>query len=69
MKFENQLKFYKCLEVCSDEQVECLLEYLHSSAIGLCERKVGCMNYDCYDAYILVLCEMNRRGLYEGRLV
>lgn len=67
MKIENQMKFMENLINVCDEDVISLGEYFNGVGSGINPRKNGC-NEDCFEMRFLVLCELKRRGIYDGEL-
>ncbi|EGC83564.1 hypothetical protein [Anaerococcus hydrogenalis] len=67
MKIENQAKFMKNLVNVDDKDVISLGEYFNGVGSGLYPRKEAC-HEDCFDMHFLVLCELKRRGIYDGDL-
>lgn len=67
MKIENQMKFMENLINVCDEDVISLGEYFNRVGFGLYPRKETC-HEDCFEMHFLVLCELKRRGIYDGEL-
>lgn len=67
MKIENQMDFMRNLINVCDEDVISLCQYFNGVGSGIYPRKNGCVE-DCFDMHFLVLCELKRRGIYDGKL-